>query len=1178
MHILERTIRRIARREKRLLLGQAACVVMSLVMLAIVVAGLLDYSLRIHEAGLRWLLSGGVVIVAVAAVWRYLLPVERFQRSDVSTALRIERCFPALADRLSSAVAFLQAAPEDAHAGSLALRHSLVDRVTHEIARYPLQACLSSRAAWRAMALVSLILVVTAGLVAANPPAAQRAGLRLAMPWNELAWPRRNHLEFVETPMHLGPGQDFEATVVDQHGELPESVEIQYWFAGDAASDIQTRPMRFAGGRMTHRLSNVHRPFRYRAVGGDDDKMPWIELNLVEPPQLERLTVHVEPPAYSGRPAQEASGPIEALVGSTLQLRGRADQPLTRVALQTTPAGVLSYLPMEVSNELSDTFQEFTLAGPPGQPVTLQASGSYRITMSDQQGRRFTTQRWELRAVADEVPTVRLATISSTGMLTADAAVPVEVTAHDDLRVTNIELRYTDPAGQQQSLPLWKLDQSAAAKSSAASTPGATLPERGDEQRVSAVWDLGPLKLPDGSVLEVHATAQDSKQQTGSSTIQRLRIIGSDELQDRLVQAQASLVSRLAEVLSVQRDVQQQTTALQRQLSETGQVAQPQVDQLQSAELAQRRVGQTIADGDDSLLSHINKLLQQLEVNRIAAPELRERLAQLAAGLTTIDQQLLPVIQRDLLSASKLIPRPLAAPQDAPPETVQRLDAAAAGQQQVIEQLETITAQLGQWEDYQRLVREIEQIGSQQGQIASETAALQPETLGREWLDLPAPLRSQLERMAQRQSELARRFEHLLSRMEAKQRAMAASDPQTAQELADALQQARSAGIAASMRASSGGLQRNQLAESLRSQHEALDALSSVADALLHRRVSDPAILQQQLADAQRQVEQLHDQQQELQGAQQQLAQEADPQARAARGQQLADQQRALSQQTGRLQRRATRLGSQAASPLDDATRQMESAADSLPEAAEAQQHAQAAQDALRQAAEQLATEVGRAAQQQFRAQIDQLRGRVQQLAQQQRELLQATLVLSETLREQGQLSGAQQAVLQQLGARQRQLADEVDVVRAAQSQSQAFVLQLDQTQRAMLAAAERLVTGQPDAATQQPQQEALRRLEQILAALEPPGPDQAPPPAQSGGAAENPSAADQQQPANQRTAEELKLVLLAQQHLLERTQQLETARQQQGQLTAAQQQEEIRIAEEQAQLAELVSQWLEAP
>ena len=70
-------------------------------------ASLLDWLVHIDDTGLRLLLLAGVAAATATAGWRWLVRPLRTRLGDVDLALRIERRFPVLADRLASSVEFI---------------------------------------------------------------------------------------------------------------------------------------------------------------------------------------------------------------------------------------------------------------------------------------------------------------------------------------------------------------------------------------------------------------------------------------------------------------------------------------------------------------------------------------------------------------------------------------------------------------------------------------------------------------------------------------------------------------------------------------------------------------------------------------------------------------------------------------------------------------------------------------------------------------------------------------------------------------------------------------------------------------------------------------------------------------------------------------------------------------
>ena len=122
---------------------------------------------------------------------------------------------------------------------------------------------------------------------------------------NNAAWPQKNHLAIRNPVERVGRGRAFEIEAVDSAAApLPAEVFIHYRFTGaDGALTEETVLMHQVGKTAVARRENVARPFSYRVEGGDDRSMPWLPVEVVEPPAVESLSIRLIPPSYTGWPA-----------------------------------------------------------------------------------------------------------------------------------------------------------------------------------------------------------------------------------------------------------------------------------------------------------------------------------------------------------------------------------------------------------------------------------------------------------------------------------------------------------------------------------------------------------------------------------------------------------------------------------------------------------------------------------------------------------------------------------------------------------------------------------------------------------------------------------------------------------------------------------------------------------
>jgi hypothetical protein len=259
MHPLLQQVRTIAHMARRLVLGRAFAIWFSIVLGATLAAALADYYFRFRELPLRWLSLFAVVGTAIGSWRKWVGPALADRWSDGQVAQTIERHFPDLRDRLSSAVEFLHQPSNDLRFGSPSLRADIVRRTTAIAAERNLAEVLNERLARRAWFGLAAVAIGAGGIIGSDPGLSMLALRRLSMPWHQEAWPRQQHLVFTKHLEMLPYGHDFEVELVDENERLPADVTIWYWFDGDDQTAARAHRMVFAGGKMTHRLPGVTR-------------------------------------------------------------------------------------------------------------------------------------------------------------------------------------------------------------------------------------------------------------------------------------------------------------------------------------------------------------------------------------------------------------------------------------------------------------------------------------------------------------------------------------------------------------------------------------------------------------------------------------------------------------------------------------------------------------------------------------------------------------------------------------------------------------------------------------------------------------------------------------------------------------------------------------------------------
>jgi hypothetical protein len=1000
------------------------------------------------------------------------------------------------------------------------------------------------------------------------------------MPWRSLPWPRRHELAFVEPPQRLATGDDFEVTLVDRRGTPPDEVQFVLREFTHRGWRTETRVMKPLGrDRLVFRLEHVTHGFAYRAFGGDDNTMPWVDLAVVEPPKLTNLEILVEPPGYTRLPERSEGRLVKALAGSRLVVRGQFDKPIRAVALDVEPADVA--VP---GAKIAPGGRSFTIGGEV--PWIIERSAVYMPQMTDAQGVDFGREaRIEVHVVPDAPPSIAWQRPGDHSFVTPRALVPIQGTIKDDLAVRAIQLRYLRPgkSEEEQIIELFSAAEPAPndrGKAERETTRG-PLPFEGDSRSLDTGFDLASLAgLGPGDVLAVRITAEDFKPQLATTTVRRLTIITEDELENRLATRQEAILNQLAEALRLARQGREQTEAVEARLAASAQLAAGDVNQLQAVEHNGRHVGRLLADTAEGAEGQIRDLLDELAANQAADQPLGDRLRELLSGIERLNQEAVPAIEQHLTAALKAASEANPAggpaePAPSDPEAAGRIAPAlkAAGEQQdvVIHSLEAIVGALTQWDNLSRVAREVAQIRGDQQRLLTETDELRLKSVAASGEASAADLAA-ANQMARRQVELGRRLDKLQQRMD-ETLARIGDDPQAAVALAEARDTARRLAIGGQMREAASRLAQRQLGEARTSEQAVLDSLQQLLDALSMRRDFELARRATSLRQATAELKQLARRGGQLAADAGGAAAERQRAAQRRRLERLRRELDELAAESRQLARRLERLSARrAAAPLGESANRAQAAgqAASAGAASAAEAPARDAQQRLEEAQVELANELAQVEEQLAREQALRAEQQLAGLIDRQNNVVAETERLEGVRDAEGALPQLHRGTLANLAGEQTLLADEVDHLRRAIAGA-AFDFAFDRASSPMHRAGAALGRGDTSSTVQQMERDALARLQQILAAL---APDKTSP---QESAAQPPAEGQPPAPPREPAAAiaELKLLKSLQETINRQTTELQQQREQSADWTDEQQQTLDALVREEGRLADLVLEFI---
>lgn len=1156
-HELQARVDVVGQRARLLMLLSGLALTVVVVVAALLVLGLADYFTRVEDVGVRIISSLLMVGAIGAAIYFFLAPAINGRLETIRVARLIETRFPQLGDRLTSTLQFLNESEDDPTAGSASLRRAVVAETTAAAQGLNFGAIIRTSGVWKVALPGLALLLIAGGLFAWDFDSSRRAVWRLAVPFSAPAWPRWTNLEIADGPALVSKGSDWRLTVVDKNNRLPGDAEIQYQFAD--SSSIESRAMTPLSDSLVFQLPAVSRSFRYRVRGGDDDAMAWRNVEVVEPATPDSLVVEVTPPAYLPfTQTVQQEGAVKAIVGSTIRISGTTTKPITACRAETDQQGKRS------THQGAAAGRKFTIPKAGSPPIVVSADGRLTVVLLDDRNVAGATVL-HITAHADKPPTVTLQQPRGSQHVTRAARVEVEANVKEDTALQRVELRYrTSDDGPEHSLALQGGDEQPPTE------------VRQTSQAFTLGWDLETEPdLAVGQTIELHVAAEDYLPNVGESSRVRLTIVSEADMLDRLGRDQSIILNQLEESLAMQQSVRGRLGEIMIQFNDVALFENEHSQRLQSAELSQRQINEKLAGPSNSVLMQVDSLQQRMQQNRVDAPVMQRRLNELRDSLNQLAEGPLPGVAQKLLEGVKSTRLALAAAPDGKAAVTDELRAAASGaisdQNEIVARLEALVGELSHWEDYRRFGRDIRDIQVEQQAIAELTAAGRASALTRDPNDWSLQEIADLRKLALRQSELASRFETLLGRMQATHDTLDQSQPLAAEVLSDAIDVADRFAINGQMREAGRLLGDRNFGEAGDVQSTIDEGLTQMLDALANRREHELSRQGDKLEGAAAaDLASLTEKQRLLRDKFKQAANLTDAAKKKRELERLAREQNELAEEAKRLGRRLERLrAEQASNAMQRAGSSMQraGAAGDAGDGVESQKQAAQAQSDLEQVAREIEQQQQQIKQDLFEQQMAKLKPTIEGFVKRQAALLEELQRLQSLADDQGELSRAQQASARTLARQQRLIAGELGDLAEKIAQAQAFALGLEGAKREMDRVAAQLDRLDLGDSTHQAATSALARLEQILKALEKEAADSN---ANAGGGAGQ-GAGGSQGDSIQRLSE-LKLMHLMQEEINLRTQQLETARNQQGsKLNAEQQQQQFELAQEQGQLAELI-------
>ncbi len=460
--------------------------------------------------------------------------------------------------------------------------------------------------------------------------------------------------------------------------------------------------------------------------------MPWHWVEVVEPPRLEAFSVIAHPPAYTGLPSASAEGHLEVLVGSGLEVRGTANELLS--AARILIEGIPPIAATIGADNAGDNRRAFRIG--PDQWVASE-SGPYRVELSNADGIASVVGQWNLRVQPDQPPTVSWTRPAEDLYVTAAAIVPIEVSVTDNLAIERVELLYEHVGTRSDRETNQAPRESAKLRIDIYRGPSKpVVNKRGvggleaETRNVKYQWNLASLQLPVGTALICQIEATDYRPGTGRTAApRRITIISNDQLNARLADHQARIVRQLERALARTRTAREDVRRLEIQRQGSPALSNDDRVALQTTELQQRQVGQSLVDPAAGVLGSINSLIGEIEINQVSASNFRVAMERVLAELDRLSRGPLNVAESELVTVRKSVEEWATRSSDAGGESasadaaqsqhlLESLSDAGNAQDGVIASLERLISELSGSADVRRLAQRLAEL--RRDQIAHE--------------------------------------------------------------------------------------------------------------------------------------------------------------------------------------------------------------------------------------------------------------------------------------------------------------------------------------------------------------------------------------------------------------------------------------------------------------------------
>lgn len=515
-------------------------------------------------------------------------------------------------------------------------------------------------------------------------------------------------------------------------------------------------------------------------------------------------------------------------------------------------------------------------------------------------------------------------------------------------------------------------------------------------------------------------------------------------------------------------------------------------------------------------------------------------------------------------------------------EAEKALAEAQQRQARTLETLEELQESLSEWRDKRDVARDLNSVIDEQEAVQKESAEMAQRTMTKSAAELSKQDKAELNKLAARQSKVAEQLEQFRKQLERTAKSVEQNDPEVSEQLNEVGQQLKNLETNGKLQDAAQNIAENRMGAATEAQQKAMEELHEVERMMKRQPNEDTEQFLKQTQESLEEVQQIRQEQQNLADRFEELSRQPDSPEKDEQMKAMMEQQEELAERMGRAERKLERLrlhgpaeaANQARKRVTEMMQQMQETDDDV----DMQQAMDEALDDLEQVERELVLEKRIARERLAFEQLEKMEDELKSLRSRQETVIAETVRLDQAKGDRETLTRGQKKTLIELRETERSLQHAVEQIQQQMASAEVFALYLKRLARSLKLASDGLDAEQMGEHTQSLENDALKKIESVLAVLK--QEKKKPDPAkiaeeQKEELGQEPQTPDDKpeeaQPPGDSIPQlaQLKLLKAMQEEYLERTESLEKFRDKEGKLPEAMETELTELAREQVELAD---------